>query len=155
MKPWTPVARTKAQLNGLTMYPIERLGNQLFTYAAVFAQARRLSVPCYVNKAFFDKVRPERSYDYNTNSTSLTAASSSRPKTLPSPCLPRVPHDPRGAAVARPDLATPAWKAALYSWNAPSPMTRGYATFNQGRLCLASSSRGAISMTAVPRFASE
>ena len=54
----------KAQPNGLTMYPIERLGNQLFTYAAVFAQARRLSVPCYVNKAFFDKVRPERSYDY-------------------------------------------------------------------------------------------
>jgi hypothetical protein len=36
----------------------------LFTYAAVFAQARRLSVPCYVNKAFFERVRPERSYDY-------------------------------------------------------------------------------------------
>jgi Glycosyl transferase family 11 len=43
---------------------VERLGNQLFTYAAVFAQARRLSVPCYVNKAFFERVRPSRSYDY-------------------------------------------------------------------------------------------
>lgn len=65
MKPWTPVARgRKAQPEGLTLYPVERLGNQLFTYAAVFAQARRLSVPCYVNKAFFEHVRPERSYIY-------------------------------------------------------------------------------------------
>jgi Glycosyl transferase family 11 len=65
MKPWAPVPRgRKANLDGLTLYPVERLGNQLFTYAAVFAQARRLSVPCYVNKAFFDRVRPERSYDY-------------------------------------------------------------------------------------------
>jgi hypothetical protein len=65
MKPWTPVPRgRKAQPQGLTLYPIERLGNQLFTYAAVFAQARRLSVPCYVNKAFFEHVRPERSYHY-------------------------------------------------------------------------------------------
>lgn len=65
MKPWAPVPRgRKAQSDGLTIYPIERLGNQLFTYAAVFAQARRLSVPCYVNKAFFENVRPERSYNY-------------------------------------------------------------------------------------------
>jgi hypothetical protein len=65
MKPWSPVPRgRKAQSQGLTLYPIERLGNQLFTYAAVFAQARRLSVPCYVNKAFFEHVRPERSYEY-------------------------------------------------------------------------------------------
>jgi Glycosyl transferase family 11 len=64
MKPWTPVPRgRKAQPEGLTLYPVERLGNQLFSYAAVLAQARRLSVPCYVNKAFFEKVRPERSYD--------------------------------------------------------------------------------------------
>jgi glycosyl transferase family 11 len=65
MKPWTPVPRgRKAQPEGLTLYPVERLGNQLFTYAAVFSQARRLSVPCYVNKAFFEHVRPERSYNY-------------------------------------------------------------------------------------------
>ena len=65
MKPWTPVPRgRKAQPQGITLYPIERLGNQLFTYAAAFAQAKRLSVPCYVNKAFFEHVRPERSYDY-------------------------------------------------------------------------------------------
>ena len=50
--------------DGLTLYPVERLGNQLFSYAAVFAQARRLSVPCYVNKAFFEQVRPERPYQY-------------------------------------------------------------------------------------------
>ena len=30
----------------------------------MFAQARRLSVPCYVNKAFFEHVRPERTYHY-------------------------------------------------------------------------------------------
>jgi hypothetical protein len=54
----------KAHADGLTLYPIERLGNQLFSYAAVFAQARRLSVPCFVNKAFFEHVRPERTYHY-------------------------------------------------------------------------------------------
>jgi len=65
MKPWSPVPRgRKTRPDGLTLYPVERLGNQLFTYAAVFAQARRLSVPCYVNNAFFEHVRPERSYDY-------------------------------------------------------------------------------------------
>jgi glycosyl transferase family 11 len=65
MKPWSPVPLgRKAQPDGLTLYPVERLGNQLFTYAAVFAQARRLAVPCYVNKAFFERVRPERTYDY-------------------------------------------------------------------------------------------
>ena len=66
MKPWTPVPPgRKTDPEGLTLYPVERLGNQLFAYAAVFAQARRLSVPCYVNKAFFEHVRPERSYDYD------------------------------------------------------------------------------------------
>ena len=65
MKPWSPVPRgRKTHPDGLTLYPVERLGNQLFTYAAVFAQARRLSVPCYVNNAFFEHVRPERHYDY-------------------------------------------------------------------------------------------
>ncbi len=65
MKPWAPVPRgRKAQPDGLTLYPVERLGNQLFSYAAVFAQARRLSVPCYVNKAFFEHVRPDRTYHY-------------------------------------------------------------------------------------------
>jgi hypothetical protein len=50
--------------DGLTLYPVERLGNQLFTYAAVFAQAHRLGVPCYVNKAFFEHVRPERAFTH-------------------------------------------------------------------------------------------
>ena len=65
MKPWFPVSpRRTAQADGLTIYPIERLGNQLFTYAAVFAQAQRLGVPCYVNLGFFEHVRPERTYTY-------------------------------------------------------------------------------------------
>ena len=65
MKPWTPVPRGRqAHADGVTVYPIERLGNQLFTYAVVFAQARRMSVPCYVNKGFFEHVRPERTYHY-------------------------------------------------------------------------------------------
>jgi hypothetical protein len=65
MKPWNLVPRgRKAHPNGLTLYPVERLGNQLFSYSAVFAQARRLSVPCYVNKAFFEYVHPKRSYHY-------------------------------------------------------------------------------------------
>jgi Glycosyl transferase family 11 len=65
MKPWTPVPLgRKAKTDGVTLYPIERLGNQLFSYAAVFAQSCRMGVPCYVNKAFFKHVRPERSYNY-------------------------------------------------------------------------------------------
>jgi hypothetical protein len=44
--------------DGLTLYPIERLGNQLFSYAAVFAQAHRISVPCYVNKAYYEFSQP-------------------------------------------------------------------------------------------------
>jgi len=65
MKPWYPVPHgRKARVDGLTLYPIERLGNQLFTYAAVFAQALRMSIPCYVNKAFYEYVRPERTYQY-------------------------------------------------------------------------------------------
>jgi hypothetical protein len=64
VKPWAPVPLgRKAKPEGLTLYPVERLGNQLFSYAAVFAQARRMSIPCYVNKAFFTRVHPERSYD--------------------------------------------------------------------------------------------
>ena len=62
-----PVARPvplgrKTKPDGLTLYPIERLGNQLFSYAAVFAQALRLSVPCYVNKAFYEFSHPKRPY---------------------------------------------------------------------------------------------
>jgi hypothetical protein len=60
-----PVPRgRKTKADGLTFYPVERLGNQLFSYAAAFAQARRLSVPCYVNKAFYDFLHPERTYEY-------------------------------------------------------------------------------------------
>lgn len=58
-----PLGR-QAKPDGLTLYPVERLGNQLFSYAAVFAQAHRLSVPCYVNKAFYDFVQPKRTYHY-------------------------------------------------------------------------------------------
>jgi Glycosyl transferase family 11 len=65
MKTWEPVPRgRKVKPDGLTLYPVERLGNQLFAYAAAFAQARRLSVPCYVNKAYYDFVHPARSFKY-------------------------------------------------------------------------------------------
>ncbi|MBN9099999.1 MAG: alpha-1,2-fucosyltransferase [Pseudonocardia sp.] len=39
--------------DGITIYPVERLGNQLFQYAAGLEQARRLQVPLYVNRAFY------------------------------------------------------------------------------------------------------
>jgi hypothetical protein len=42
---------------------LERLGNQLFMYAAGLAQARRLGVPCYVNLAFYERKRPRRNFD--------------------------------------------------------------------------------------------
>ena len=107
------------------MYPIERLGNQLFTYAAVFAQARRLSVPCYVNKAFFDKVRPERSYHYkyeldvfDSGLVVPTEDAYHLPVFLGFPTIPAARwwhNQSRHSCLG---------KAALYSWNAPSPMTR-------------------------------
>ena len=63
IKPWRsiPIGR-KANPDGLTLYSFERLGNQLFSYATVLAQARRLSVPCYVNKAFFEQPHPDLNY---------------------------------------------------------------------------------------------
>lgn len=65
MKTWAPVPPgRKVKSDGLTLYPVERLGNQLFAYAAALAQARRLSVPCYVNRAYYDFVHPVRSFHY-------------------------------------------------------------------------------------------
>jgi hypothetical protein len=54
-----------AKPDGITMYPIERLGNQLFIYAAGLAQARRLGAPFYVNLGFYRHARPRRSYAYS------------------------------------------------------------------------------------------
>lgn len=54
-----PTSRTEP---GITAYLLERLGNQLFIYGAALAQARRLSVPCYANLAFFRQARPRRQY---------------------------------------------------------------------------------------------
>lgn len=55
--------RRLAKPDGVTIYMLERLGNQLFMYAAGLAQARRLGVPCYVNLAFYRNRRPRRAYD--------------------------------------------------------------------------------------------
>lgn len=54
-----------AHVDGITVYLVERLGNQLFMYAAGLAQARRLEVPYYVNLAFFRTVKPKRVYGYS------------------------------------------------------------------------------------------
>jgi len=54
-----------AKADGITMYPIERLGNQLFAYATALAQARRLDVPVYANLGFYRHVRPTRAYAYS------------------------------------------------------------------------------------------
>jgi hypothetical protein len=59
----TPLGgRPLAKKDGVTMYMLDRLGNQLFVYAAGLAQARRLGVPCYVNLAFYRHRRPRRPY---------------------------------------------------------------------------------------------
>ncbi|MGD0985633.1 MAG: alpha-1,2-fucosyltransferase [Acidimicrobiales bacterium] len=47
---------------GITVYMRERLGNQLFIYAAGLAQARRLGTPCYANLAFYRRTWPRRTY---------------------------------------------------------------------------------------------
>lgn len=44
---------------GLTLYPIERLGNQLFMWAAALSQARRLGCDLHVNLAYYHR-RPKR-----------------------------------------------------------------------------------------------
>ncbi|SFF51260.1 alpha-1,2-fucosyltransferase [Blastococcus tunisiensis] len=53
------------QPDGITIYPVERLGNQLFTYAAGLAQARRLDCPYYVSLGFFGPLRPQRPYGFS------------------------------------------------------------------------------------------
>jgi hypothetical protein len=50
--------------DGVTIYPIERLGNQLFTWAAGLSQARRLGCPLYVSLGFYRQA-PQRSYEYH------------------------------------------------------------------------------------------
>jgi hypothetical protein len=52
------------QPDGITIYPVERLGNQLFIYAAGLAQARRLDCPLYVSLGFYGQWRPPRNYDF-------------------------------------------------------------------------------------------
>lgn len=49
--------------DGITVYLIERLGNQLFIYSAGLAQARRLGVPYYANLGFYRSERPRRTYE--------------------------------------------------------------------------------------------
>ena len=52
----------EAKPDGVTIYPMERFGNQLFIYAAGLSEARRLNVPCYVNCGFFGPNGPTRPY---------------------------------------------------------------------------------------------
>jgi hypothetical protein len=54
--------RGRAHPDGITIYPVERLGNQLFIYAAGLSQAHRLNVPCYVNCGFYQPGGPEKLY---------------------------------------------------------------------------------------------
>lgn len=52
----------EAPSDGVTAYMWERLGNQLFVWAAALAQARRLGCPCYANLSVFHSKRPKRHY---------------------------------------------------------------------------------------------
>jgi hypothetical protein len=56
------VRRYEAPADGVTAYMWERLGNQLFVWAAALAQARRLDAPCYANLSVFHSKRPKRHY---------------------------------------------------------------------------------------------
>jgi hypothetical protein len=61
---WSDVTRLRGRVkpDGITIYPVERLGNQLFIYAAGLCQARRLGVPCYVNRGFYQPSGPQKLY---------------------------------------------------------------------------------------------
>jgi len=52
----------EAPSDGVTAYMWERLGNQLFVWAAALAQATRLGCPCYANLSVFHSKRPKRDY---------------------------------------------------------------------------------------------
>lgn len=52
-----------AEPDGVTVYLLERLGNQLFMWATGLAQARRLGAPLYANLGFYRNDRPRRGYD--------------------------------------------------------------------------------------------
>lgn len=57
------VGPRRADRDRVTVYLIERLGNQLFAWAAALAVCRRIGVPCYANLSFFNHVRPRRDYE--------------------------------------------------------------------------------------------
>jgi hypothetical protein len=57
------MGQRRADPNGITVYLIERLGNQLFAYSTALRAARRLGVPCYANLGFFRGPRPKRNYE--------------------------------------------------------------------------------------------
>jgi hypothetical protein len=88
----------RAAHDGVTIYPIEQLGNQLFIYAAGLAQARRLGVPCYANCAFYGENGPRRdfrkSYDLDRFESGLTVLEDER---YHKPIIPGIPT-PLGAA---------------------------------------------------------
>jgi hypothetical protein len=51
--------------DGITIYPVERFGNQLFTYAAGLSQARRLGCPLHVSLGFYGPYAPKRNYSFS------------------------------------------------------------------------------------------
>lgn len=58
-------SRRSAVPDAVTIYPIERMGNQLFIWAAGLAQARRLGCDLVVNAGWYRHARPERTYAYS------------------------------------------------------------------------------------------
>ena len=57
---WAPVPNRRSKSDGITIYPVERLGNQLFIYAAGLSTARRLGISCYANCGYYRHPWPRR-----------------------------------------------------------------------------------------------
>lgn len=66
LAPLAALGKARARhADGITIYPIERLGNQLFLYAAGLEQARRLDVPLYASLGFYGPSKPRRNYSFS------------------------------------------------------------------------------------------
>jgi hypothetical protein len=110
--------------DGITFYPVERLGNQLFTYAAGLAQARRLGCPYYANLGFYRRRRPVRahgkSYDLGAFDNGVTVPEGDayhRPPFLALPSVPAAQLWHRTVAPHVPGLTPPVFMESSFSYD--------------------------------------
>jgi hypothetical protein len=121
-----PVTRgvRSVKQDGVTFYPVERLGNQLFVYAAGLAQARRLDCPYYVNLGFYRRKRPVRAHGksygldvFHNGVVVPEGAAYHRPPVLALPSVPTAQLWHRRLAPRLPALTPPVFMEGSFTYD--------------------------------------